>query len=61
MTKIISHSHPLKTFSSQNAISKDLMSKFQVKDFFVEIEKEFMSAVIKKCHGNPLLSISLVH
>ena len=50
---MISRSHPLKTFSSQSELSNILETSFHVKDVFIEIEKEFVQAVVRKCQGNP--------
>lgn len=61
MTEIIDVQNSVKTYSGQIEIKNRLVKKFQVQDFFKEVEKEVVTEVIRKCQGNPLLSISLVY
>jgi len=45
--------HLLKTFTTQSEVSRDLMNYYQVNDYFIEVEKELIQAVVEKCQGNP--------
>ena len=49
MTKIINPHHSLKTFTLQQELTKALEVKYHIRDVFVEVEKEFLVAVIQKC------------
>jgi hypothetical protein len=39
----------LKTYNGQKEVKNKLIKKYQVYDRFVDIEKEVVTAVIKKC------------
>ena len=61
MTQIIDTHNSIKTLHGQQEIQKKLIKKYQVYDYFKEIEKEIIQKVVRKCNGNPLLSISLIY
>ncbi|CDW76061.1 ph domain containing protein [Stylonychia lemnae] len=60
MTQIIDSNNSIKTYHGQLEIKNKMIKKYQVYDFFKEVEKEVIVEVVKKCQGNPLLCISLV-
>jgi hypothetical protein len=61
VSQILDSKHVLKTYTTQTEVSDDLINYYQVNDFFIEVEKELISAVVEKCQGNPQLCISLVY
>lgn len=61
LVQILNPQHELKTFTTQSKVSRELMNYYQVNDYYIEIEKDLVLAVIEKCQGNPQLCISLVY
>lgn len=61
MTQMIDNKNTVKTYHGQQEIKSRLIKKFQVFDYFKDVEKEVITEVIKKCDGNPLLCISLIY
>ena len=53
VSQILDSKHVLKTYTTQTEVSADLINYYQVNDFFIEVEKELISAVVEKCQGNP--------
>ncbi len=49
MVQIIDNSNSIKTYQGQTEIKNRLIKKYQVYDYFREIEKEVIIQVVKKC------------
>ena len=59
MTMILDQKNSIKTYLGQKEVHSKLVKKCQVYDSYVDIQKEIINAIIAKCDGNPLLSITL--
>jgi hypothetical protein len=53
VSQILDSKHPYKTYTTQSEVTKDLTNYYQVNDFFIEVEKDFIKAVVEKCQCNP--------
>lgn len=62
MTKIIdSQANKVKSEESQARIKQELRTRYQTYSDFLEIDRELLHKIVRKCEGNPLVCVSIAY